>query len=297
MKILAITPEGKHDYLVSSIIEGLNKYDIEIYYTGYGNGETNRISDEEFINHYSNCDFIFAFWGKSVYNGVPSPKFHLIDSVNGWDKTIYIDGSEYNHTGFPGKTTEQLNPMFFGKCRKYFKRECLPEHIDEGVIPLPFAAVDSDFKNLPKVEKDIDVLCAYGQTSTGQRQISVDVCEELKQEGYNIINHTVPNYFELMNRAWITIDAFGGGECNARTFQVMANKSLLFMERYNIVMPDMVDGVHCVSWKDAEDLKNKIKQYLLEKDKIRHMIKESCQNVIDNHTSIKRVEYIFKNIQ
>ena len=296
MKILAITPNGKHDYLASSILEGLKKYDIELYCTGKGNGDINNITDIQFKEHYKTCDFIFAIWGKSIYNNVKEPDYYLIDEVDGWDKTVYIDGSEYNYTGFNGKTDLQLNPLFLNQAKYYFKRECLPEHIRLGVLPLPFCSVDDDFKNLPTVEKDIDVLCAFGQTDTGQRAISVQACEELKSEGYRIINHKVPNYNECMNRAKITIDAHGGGECNARAFQVMANKSLLFMERYNIVIPNLIDTEHYVSWDNGDDLKNKIRKYLDNIDKIRILTNNSYDNVLNYHTSEKRVDYILKII-
>jgi hypothetical protein len=296
MKILAITPNGKHDYLASSILEGLKKYDIELYCTGTGNGDVNHITDEQFIEHYNSCDFIFAVWGKSIHNNVKEPNYYLIEEVSGWNKTVYIDGSEYNYTGFNGMTDIQLNPTFLSQAKYYFKRECLPEHIERGVIPLPFCSVDKDFKNLPTVDKDIDVLCGFGQTSTGQRKVAIQACEELKSEGYNIINHKVPNYDELMNRSWITIDAFGGGECNARAFQIMANNSLLFMEKYNIVIPNLIDNEHYISWNGGEDLKNKIRKHLDTPEKINILTKQAYDNVMEHHTSLQRVNYIFKII-
>ena len=189
-----------------------------------------------------------------------------------------------------------MNPLFLYQAKYYFKRECLPEHVGLGVLPLPFCSVDVDFKKLPTVEKDIDVLCAFGQTGTGQRKIAIQACEELKSEGYNIVNTKVSNYDECMNRAWITIDAHGGGECNARAFQVMANKSLLFMERYNIVIPDLNTEEHYVSWNNGEDLKNKIRNYLDNRENIRIFTNNSYDNIIKHHTSDKRVGYIFKHI-
>lgn len=296
MKILAITPNGKHDYLVSSIIEGLKKTDLNVVYTGWGNGEPSRSSIDRCIEFAKECNIILAFWGKCKWNGVPEPRYDIVDLVNGWNKTAYIDGSEYNYTGFPKVTNETLHPEFLKLAKWYFKRECLPDHVKHGVIPLPFAAVDSDFYNLSPVEKDIDVLCAFGQTNTGQRKSAIEACEELKREGYNIINHKVSNYSECMNRAWITVDAYGGGECNARTFQVMANHSLLFMERYNIVIPNLVDGEHYVSWDNKEDFKKKVKKYLDNKEDINKLTVNSYENVLENHTSKARVEYIFDQI-
>ena len=79
MKILVINPCKKEDYLATSIIEGLKKTKHEIYYTDEGNGADNIINDSEFIYHSKNCDYIFAIWGKSKFNGVKEPKFYLID--------------------------------------------------------------------------------------------------------------------------------------------------------------------------------------------------------------------------
>lgn len=296
MKILAITPCGKHDYLTSVVIEGLKKLNIELYCTDTGNGAINLITDEQFINHYQTCDYIFAFWGKSIFNGIPAPKFYLIDQVSGWDKTVYIDGSEYNYTGYPGKVNELLHPVFLKKSKWYFKRECLSEHVLQNIIPLPFSAVESDFLNIQE-EKTIDVLCSFGQTSTGKRKIAIEACNDLQKEGYNIITDHVDNYFNKVHQAWITIDAHGGGECNARMWQIMANQSCLFAEKYNIVYPNLTDGKHYISWESKEDLKNKLRNYLGNKEKLSYIIQNSYSNIIQHHTSVERVKYIFDKIK
>jgi hypothetical protein len=296
MKILLINPHDSPDYLYRSIIEGLIKCNVELYLTNPDRLCTNVVNDDEAIRISTDVDFIFTFWDKEKLWLRPQPKFYLLDKINLPEKTVYIDGSEYNWTGYPGRVNENLRPEMLQKCKYYFKRECLPDHIIRGIIPLPFASIDANFNNLPYAEKDIDVLCAFGQIRTGQREIAVQACEELKSEGYNIINHSVPNYNECMNRAKITIDAHGGGECNARTFQVMANKSLLFMERYNIVIPNLIDTEHYVSWDSGGDLKNKIRKYLDNTDKIRILTNNSYDNVLNYHTSEKRVDYILKII-
>jgi len=296
MKILAITPNGKHDYLAASILEGLKKYKLDLYCTGIGNGAVNIINDEEFKHHYKTCDYIFAIWGKCIYNGIPEPKFYLIDDVNGWKKTVYIDGSEYNYTSFPGLTKDKLHPLFKEKARWYFKRECLPEHIDSGVIPLPFAAIKTDFGNFNE-KKQIDVLCAFGQSATGKRKMATEVCEELKSDGYNIITHHVNDYFRVVNQSWITIDAHGGGECNARTFQIPANNSALFCEKYNIIIPKLTHKHNCIEWNSKKELKEYICYYLENKLELQTMIKNGYDDVLKYQTYLKRVEYLLNHIK
>lgn len=294
MKILVINPI-KEDYLATGIIEGFKKTNHEIYYTDKGNGVNETIDDQQFISHAKNCDYIFAIWGKSKFNGVREPKFYLIDRVNGWHKTVYIDGSEYNYTGFPGKINEQLNPIFKEKAKYYFKRECLPVHVKEGIIPLPFAVLDS-YCNNTFFNKEIDVLCSYGQIDTGMRKESILVCKELKKLGFNIKTESMSDYYNTLKKTFITVDAFGGGECNARMWQIMANKSCLFAQKYNIVIPNLKDGVHYISWNSKEELKDKIVYYLNNKSELEKIIHDSYENIISNHTSKKRVDYIFDSI-
>ena len=79
-------------------------------------------------------------------------------------------------------------------------------------------------------------------------------------------------------------------------WQIMANKSCLFAQKYNIVYPYLDQGDHYISWVDKKDLKNKIRYFLGNKEKLSYIISNSYQNIIDNHTSVKRVKYIFNMI-
>jgi hypothetical protein len=290
MEILLINPYDSPDYLYRDILEGLLQLDVKLYFTNPDRFCTNLVSDDEAIALSKTVNYILVFFDKEKLTR-PQPKFYLLDRINLPEKTAYIDGSEYNWTAYPGKTTDLLRPDMLYKCKFYFKRECLPQHVDMGIIPLPFASNLSYFSNKTH-EKDIDVLCTFGQTSTGQRAIAIHACNELKQEGYHILTDNVTDYYSYINRSWITIDAHGGGECNARTWQILANHSCLFAEKYNIVMPKLVDGYHYVSWNDKEDLKNKIRIYLGNKEKLSYIIQNSYDNVLKHHTSRKRAEYL-----
>ena len=124
----------------------------------------------------------------------------------------------------------------------------------------------------------------------------IEVCNQLKALNYNIQTENVSDYFVTIKKSLISVDAFGGGECNARMWQIMANKSCLFAQRYNIIMPNLEDGVHYVSWNSTEELKDKIIYYLNNKNKLYNIIENSYQNIIKYHTSKSRVEYIFNKI-
>lgn len=303
MKVLVIN-SSKYDYLASSIIEGLNAFDFELYFTSTGNNATNVLnltgltSIPELFNHLYTSDYIFIFWSKFIdikqFNTYNKSIEFLLDQTNSWNKAVYIDGSEYNHTGISILKVDQLNPYFFNKAKWYFKRECLPEHISKGVIPLPFSVKAED--SIQSV-KSIDVLCAFGQTDTGYRKLAIEACNELKSEGYQIITKPVLEYIKAIQASWITVDAYGGGQCNLRMWQVMSNASCLFAQRYDIVYPELVDGKHYVSWNTKEELKDKIREYLLNKKKLATLIHESYNNILTNHTPKKRIEYILNKIQ
>jgi hypothetical protein len=295
MDILLLNPYNSPDYLYRSILEGLLKLNVNLYFTNPDDYSTNLVSDEDAIVLSKSVDFIIAFADKEKPIR-PQPKFYLLDSINLPEKSIYIDGSEYNWTSWPNATTETLRPDMLTKCKYYFKRECLSEHIKQGIIPLPFASNDSYFVSSP-TNKEIDVLCAFGQTDTGQRKIAVQACEELKKEGYKIVNHMINDYYNFISKSWITIDAHGGGECNARMWQVMANHSCLFAEKYNIVIPNLEENIHYIAWDSKEDLKNKIREYLGNKEKLSYITQNCYNNIINNHTSLKRSEYILNIIK
>ena len=98
MKIVAITPNKKHDYLTSSIIEGLIKNNIEVIASDKGNGIKIFFSDKQLIEHSKDADYILAFFGKIVNN--KPPKYYLLEKINRPEITAYIDGSEWTYTGY-----------------------------------------------------------------------------------------------------------------------------------------------------------------------------------------------------
>lgn len=292
VKILAITPHEKWDCLATTVLEGLTKCDVELYCTDEGNEATNIISDEEFVAHYPTTDYILAFFSKME---TPPPKYYLIDMVNGWHKTAYFDGSEYNYTGYNGRTDEKIHPLFREKARWYFMRDCLPGHIAQGFIPdlSCGGAVDADFGHY-ECEKDIDVLCAFGHTTTGLRAEAVRAVRELACEGYRVITSRVPDYLKYISRSWITIEAYGAGPVNARTWQIMANKSALFAQRYNVIIPGLIENCHYIGWASGEELKDKIRRWLAVKPALASLALDGYMNLLRYHTSAMRAIQVLR---
>jgi len=294
MRILAITPHLLYDYLAGTVIEGLQKLDVELLCTDAGNNAINTITDEEFVAYYPTADYILAFTSSKQ---TPPPRFCLIDTVQGWQKTAYIDGSEVNPAFRLRYSDTLLHPLFLDKARWYFRRECMPEHQAQGVIPLPFGAVDADFGNHEHAEKDIDVLCGFpGGVGCGLRAEAVCAVREFAAEGYRVIASPVSDYFKHIARSWITVEAYGAGECNARAWQIMANKSAMFAQKYNIVIPNLEADRHYVEWSSGEELKAKIREWLADKNGLRELIDESYANLLQYHTSEARARYLLGHL-
>jgi len=319
MKIVVIPPKQKLDYLAETIIEGLYKNNIDVYSSDLGNGikEEDVYSDEEIIEHSKNADYIFVIWGKivrenryGVHPEYPGPKYHLLDRINKIDKTVFIDGSEWTYTGYTEKGqlaatragdfsrrrgNPWINESMFEKSKWYFKRECYDEDIDRGLIPLLFGSVDRNFFN-GSVEKKYDIFCSYGHLNDGLRAETFNVCRKLKDEGYSVVLDRGLSYEvfkEKLASSWIGIDAWGGGDCCARLWEILANKTMAMTQTYNIKFPnDFTDGKNIVKYENIDEFETKIRSYLKYKEEIKRISDNGYQYLLDFHTSEKRVKYI-----
>ena len=209
-KPLNETPFKKSDYLAETIIEGLYQNGIELKCSCPGNGvsENDILSSDELIEYAKTADYVFAIWGKKkgIYPGVD---YNLVKKINQPQKTVYIDGSEWNcHAQtYPNqvamakqnpqlrKGTPWINEDMYSYCNYYFKRECYPEDKKQGIIPLLFGAVDKNFSEYELLEdKTIDIFCSFGQVNDGLRLEATQICQKLKNEGYNVVTESNLDY-------------------------------------------------------------------------------------------------------
>ncbi|MFX0073194.1 MAG: hypothetical protein ACFFAO_19115 [Candidatus Hermodarchaeota archaeon] len=271
MKVIAIMPK-LFDYLISSIVEGLYKNNIEVIASEASNNSQKVYSKKEIIKHSKDADYILVMRGK-VKGNIP-PKYFLLDKINKPNITAFIDGSEWTYSGFPEKHqiiesltnpnrrkgTKWINTRMFNYCRWYFKRECYPEDKQQGIIPLLYAAEDKNFGKYD-FEKKVDVFCSFGQKFTGLRYEVENVCRKLKSEGFEIIiKNRLPyeEYKKLISKSYICIDAWGAGDCTGRIWEIFANKSCCFSQKYNILFPNSFkDGYNYVEYSTIEEFEKK----------------------------------------
>jgi len=296
MKIIAITPHFKHDFLAATVIEGLYRNGIQVIATDYGNNVERVYKDSEILSHSKNASCVFVFSSKKVD---PPPKYYLLDDMD--LPIVYIDGSEWTHTyhyDSPHQQSESLlapsrrrgdnwiNKEMYDRCKWYFKRECYAQDMKAKKIhPLPFGVVSQNlhigYQPIPKM---IDVLCAFGQIQTGMRALVSKLCRDV--------------YIHKMKESSIVVDAWGSGDCNARFYEAVANGACIMHQKPNIIIPEpFIDDVHCIEYSTERDFCSKIQYYLDHIEEARSIGKAGQRHALQYHTSKARVEYMFRKMK
>jgi len=305
MKVIAITPHKKEDTLAVFIMDGLHDIGADVIATDLGNNVKKAYKDDEVIEHSKDADYIFAFAGKHGYNGVPAPKYHLLDKINRPEVTAYIDGSEYNWTYFPTKNCPRINEEMYEKCNWYFKRAVYEEDLNrDKIIPCYIGARNSYFDyESRKVSKEHDFYCSFGgsagHVSTGLRQPVYNYCKELNDN--NSSNSVVgkwldaDDYFKTIKKSYIGISAWGAENCCRRMWEILSNKTCCFIQKPVIIYPDkFVDGESCVYYESIDEFKEKLDYYLQNKDECIRIGNNGYEHVLKYHTPSKRVNYMLE---
>ena len=308
MRVIAITPSFKHDFLAATIIEGLYELGIEVIASDWGNGVKYACSDRDIVRYSKDADYVFLFSSKKVD---PAPKYHLVEQIYFENDIplVYIDGSEwtYNyHFDTPNQLIDSLsdpsrrrgnpwiNQDMMDTCDYYFKREAYPE--DKDVYPLPFGVVSKNIHKMER-EKTIDVLCSFGQINTGMRASVQYLCEQYKSRGHNVVVGTFPykEYIQKIKESHIVVDAWGSGDCNARFYEIVANGTCVMHQKPNILIPEpFEDGVHCIEFSNEKEFCDKLDFYLSNIDKVDKIGIAGQKHALKHHTAKARVEYMLE---
>lgn len=310
MKIAFITPQGKRDYLVETVLEGFHQLGHELIVSDPGNGFCDfPMSANDFVTHANQSDLVIACFGK-VRNNAP-PRHYLLSQIHQpRERKAYICGSEWRADGWD--TPEQvagslvdprlrrgepwLNEDMRKECGFYFKRECYPDDLTRGVIPLPFALREKHIlrSNAPR---DIDVLCSFSHTKTGLRKEAIEVAQSLAGE-LNVVVKTgmsESEYRDTLTRSRFVIDCHGGGDTCDRFWDAVGAGACVLYQRYNIVMPDpFIDDVHAVSFTTSWELRAAIQE--LDVEHGAEIGKRGLEHALRYHTAQHRAQRILDTV-
>lgn len=304
MRIACITPDRKHDYLVSTVLSGLKSANIQFEVSNSGNGCVQNLNDYEFIQYAKDCDYIFAFFGK-VRDNSP-PKYNLLNNINAWEKVAYIDGSEWTATAYPlpnqvllsmnnalrRRGEPWINDHFFRRCKWYFKRECYPDDIDKGIVPLPFGIVQNT--HFDDHNRHYDLFTCFGQLQTGLRS-QIYNCEFKDYKVFKKSGIKFDEYINNLKQSKIGIDAWGGGDCNARLWEIIGQGAVPAYQKWNIVMPyDFEDMKNCIKFDTIDELNMKLRTVLSDYELFKTIQTDCWKHAELYHTAQARVQYMFE---
>jgi len=128
-----------------------------------------------------------------------------------------------------------------------------------------------------------------------------NICFKLKNEGYNIIIEkgiTYNEYLKRISSSYITIDTWGTGECCARLWEIFANKSCAFCQKYNILFPNkFINEKDYIEYSTIKELEDKLRYYLDNKNECLEIAEKGYKHLLKYHTSKKRVEYLLRKLK
>ena len=273
-KIAVVVPAERDDFYVDTVLDGLTELQKEnqglefhygdhyprsdnpVYPTPKGFSNTARMPREKLLSFAKDADLIILGYGKYGID------YDFVERINGWHKTVFVDGSEigknkwrdltvqlevihgtYEGLGAPNKKMQKL-------CRAYFRRE---KPYTDGMIPFPLG-IESRYATYydPKKEKDIDFVCMFGQEEFPlTRKYAGELVEKFcKKNGFTC--HTKKTrkypigrgplsqekYLKILARAKVGIATGAAGYDSRRFWEILGNNCLVIAERFDLFEPD-----------------------------------------------------------
>ncbi|MBM3349750.1 MAG: glycosyltransferase family 1 protein [Betaproteobacteria bacterium] len=288
MKIVCVQ-SPKHDFLTSTLIEGLLQLGHHIIATEQSNHAT-RTPTRRLRKCLEDADLIVVFSNDRVNYSI------LFDSEN--PNKVFVDGSDSQYFAVPS----------FIRFKAVFKRELSRYWInqfDEPIFPLPFAAEAQYFKNRSS-KRDISV--SYAATMHTAFRQSVYHFLVQKNVPFSFVGTTIDsvrkgrlsrsaiktedNYRDILSRSSISVNVAGGGYDCARYWEILAAGALLLTQELEIEVPaPFRDGRECVTFNSITDLSLKLDMLLSNPVKVSEMRNSGYQHLLRHHTTLARATY------
>lgn len=223
---------------------------------------------------------------------------------------IFIDGGDGHEVGIDLKTygyptlyQEAINIRPFDVI---FKREYLIDAIhDKNIFPLPMCF---NFERLPKIEKGFKYdLSFWAVESHIIRTKALELLEnkfDCKENGtfrnqrFSQYKRKGSFYLQELAACKIILNLRGGGWDTMRYWEVPAVGGFMMSQEPGIVIPNNFEHEKEVIFiqDDLSDLIDLGKYYLKHSDKREQIAKNGHNKMLEYHTDLKRVEYIFDKI-
>lgn len=283
-----------------------------------------------YVKYPKNNGYVRGSFFKSIFRKIDLKKFDYVfigsDKVESFQKyveiskyipkttpIIFIDGGDGSEIAFDLKIYRNRSDLYQEafKIRPFdiiFKREYLiDKEYEKNVFPLPmcfnldrlpsklpntykydfsFWAVESDpirTKALNILENEFD--CKQNGTYKNQ------IFSKYKRKG--------EFYLQELKSCKITLNLRGGGWDTMRYWEVPAVGGFMLSQKPGIVIPNNFEHEKDIVFikDDLSDLVDLGKYYLKNEAKREEIAKNGHNKLLEYHTDIKRVEYIFETIK
>ena len=102
---------------------------------------------------------------------------------------------------------------------------------------------------------------------------------------------------EKLKSSWIGVDAWGGGDCCARLWEILSNETMAVCQKYQIEFPnDFTDGENIVYYSTINEFEYKVRNYLNNREEIERISNNGYRHLLGYHTAEARVKYIMDKI-
>ncbi len=313
-KVAVITPINKPDYLANTVLDGLIDLGLEFKvtdnYPAPFSLEPRMLGEGEFISYAQTADLIILSWGKGSTN------FALAEKINRWDKTVFVDGSELGKDNRWNQEIQKqlldmtyegqgaINTEMLAKCKKYFRRE---KPYIKGILPFPFG-IERRYQHFtPETQKDIDIVCIFGQEDYPRMRKEIRQFVEVygkknkivvatkKTSGFTFDDTTKvagrDDFYKLLARAKIGVSVGGGGYDTARFWEILGNNCNLLTEKIDIEIPGGLEYKRICEFTDTKDFETKISHPFPPLDL------GEFNDILIRHSTKARVQYLLEQSQ
>jgi hypothetical protein len=295
MKIVCIQ-SPYYDYLTATIIEGLQELGHEIIASENSNYATKN-PDIKVKKAMESADLIIVFSNYDV-------RRYLVEDIKN-PMIVYVDGSDSQDFSIPSNIL--FKAVFKRELHKFW--EPIPNNL---IFPMPFA-IERRYINRSEKARDIPVSFAATLGTNTVRYSAYHALKALKIEGAWIggtgerayvgkgdskgVPAPTGKYRNILERSMISINSIGGGYDCARYWEILASGAMLLTQDIEIQMPNsLVDGQHCVVFRNSEELVEKLNYYKSRPDEVDRISQAGSAYALSHHTTAKRAEYFLEKI-
>ena len=319
MTIAMFTKTG-FDGLASVVAEGFSKLinvDLVINNPTYQQADLSMsfgrvLVGEQFKDFAAEADLVIYCCRQEKNRDKYLEQLNLAQSLNRWEQSIYVDGHDkYNRI-----------QKDFLKCQRYFRREKKIGHsYPANVLALPMAICDRYY--LPaQLEREIVFSCMartpqnLNHIVARRRNPYLEMLNQNFANNANLFigtifggankkrskwsgNRECGNYYEKLANSKASISLYGAGFDTLRYWEILASGACLFSQpvEQEIEIPNaFVPGEHYVAFNTPDELRDQIRTYLKNPDKLKEIQSNAFNWAKKHHTAISRAYQILSSV-